>query len=214
MLGLFFLLPVLQHFRSSLSFQLPCATYRYMNWAVLLWGGVCVTWGWYMSLTSACSASVLFCPPQHPLGLWYCLCLHVLPSCLGPSFECLEVTRILGFAQPVLWAADISAVIFSSRRMMKMRILPLECLTVMFSSKMATSEQRHGLSCQFVSTQFMLSLVWGLFSADSIPVDSSVHFTLTCTCSHCKVLSTCKIRLIENSVCLLQPDRDLFPLHQ
>lgn len=33
-----------------------------------------------------------------------------------------------------------------------MRILPLEYLTVMFSSKMAMSEQRHDLSCQFVST--------------------------------------------------------------
>lgn len=32
-----------------------------------------------------------------------------------------------------------------------MRILPLEYLTVTFSSKTAMSEQRHDLSCQFVS---------------------------------------------------------------
>lgn len=37
-----------------------------------------------------------------------------------------------------------------------MKILPLECLTVMFSSETAMSEQRHDLSCQFVSTCFVL----------------------------------------------------------
>lgn len=184
-----------------------------MNWAVLLcmcvWPGAGTHHSLQPALLVSSSAlhSILWVP-------WYCLCLPVLPSCLGPSFECLEVTMTLGVAQPVLWVADISAGVFSTRRMMKMRILPLECLTVMFSSKMVTSEQRHGLSCQFVSTQFLLSLLWGLFSADSVPLDSSVHFILTSTCSHPKVLSTCKKRLIENSVCLLQPDKDLFPLCQ
>lgn len=39
---------------------------------------------------------------------------------------------------------------------------------------------------------------------------SSVHFALSSVCLHPKVLSTCKIRLIENSVYLLQSDKDLF----
>lgn len=100
-----------------------------------------------------------------------------------------------------------------------MRIHPLEYLTVMFSSKMATSEQRHDPSCQFVSTQFMLSLdprpllcrqrPSGL---QQVEQDPSVQFTLNSMCSHRKVLSACKIRLIENSVQPLQSDKDLFLL--
>ncbi|XP_049668278.1 transmembrane protein 104 isoform X3 [Accipiter gentilis] len=46
----------------------------------------------------------------------------------------------------------------NARRMMRMRILPLEYLTVMFSSKMAMSEQRHGLSCQFRDVAHPISL--------------------------------------------------------
>lgn len=63
----FFFLPVLQRCRSARSFQFPCATYHCMNWAVLC---VCMTGAGTesLSLTSACSASVLFCPPQHPKG--------------------------------------------------------------------------------------------------------------------------------------------------
>ena len=100
-----------------------------------------------------------------------------------------------------------------------MRILLLEYLTVTFSSKMAMSEQRHDLSCQFVSTEFMLSLNQRPLLCRQCPSglqqveqDSSVHFTLNSTCSHPKVLSTCKIRLVENSVHLLQCDKDLFLL--
>lgn len=100
-----------------------------------------------------------------------------------------------------------------------MRILPLEYLTVTFSSKMATSEQRHDQSCQFVSTQLVLSLDPRPLLCRQCPSGlqqvekySSVHFTLNSTCSHPKVLSTCKIRLIENSVHLLQSDKDLFLL--
>lgn len=100
-----------------------------------------------------------------------------------------------------------------------MRILLLEYLTVMFSSKMAMSEQRHDLSCQFVSTQFMLSLDPRplLFrqchrGLQQVEQDSSVHFTLNSAFSHPKVLSTCEIRLIDNPVHLLQSDKDLFLL--
>lgn len=167
----FFFLPVLQYCRSAWSFQLPCATYHYMNWAVLLC--VCDLGQQSLSLTSDCSASVLFCPPQHPLGS---LLLPLLACPPLPAWDLpliVYVTMMLRVTQSILWAADISHwSVFSSRRMMKMRILPLECLTVMFSSKMATSEQRHGPSCQSVSTQFMLFPVWGFFSADSVPVDS------------------------------------------
>jgi len=114
-----------------------------------------------LSLTSACSASALFCSPRHPRprAPWYCLCLSVLPIPVcdlpwrkwghdaGGATACTVGSRHLS-----------SGLVFSSRRMKRMRILPLEYLTVTFSCKMATSEQRHDLSCQFVSTQFMLSL--------------------------------------------------------
>lgn len=176
---------------------------------VCVWPGA----GTWVSLTSTCSACVLSALHSIPWAPWYCLCLHVLPSLFETFFwlSGSDHDTRSGTAYTVGSRYLSSGLVFSSRRMMKMRILPLGCLTVMFSSKMAMSEQRHALSCQFVSTQFMLSLLWGLF-ADSVPVESSVHFTLNSMCSHPKVLSTCKIRLIENSLCLLKPDKDLFPL--
>lgn len=160
---------------------------------------VCVyDWGWDSrachSLQPALlvSSSALHSIPRAP---WYCLCLHVLPSLFGTFLWVSGSDRDTGGGTACTVGSRYlsSGLVFSSRRMMKMRILPLECLTVMFSSKMAMNEQRRGLFCQFVSTQFMLSLAWGLFSADSVPVVSSVHFTLNSTCSHPKVLSTCKI---------------------
>lgn len=95
-----------------------------------------------------------------------------------------------------------------------MRILPLEYLTVMFSSKTAMSEQRRDLSCQFVS----ISAFTETFSAGSIPVSPSKQsrtlLSILPLISHLhpEDLSTCEIRLIENSVYLLQADKDLFPL--
>lgn len=111
-------------------------------------------------LGSACSGRALFCSPQHPSPgpqvPCKCLCLHILPI---PVWD-LPLR---------MWDDDTSGatacsrhlssdLVCSSRRMMRMRILPLAYLTVTFSSKMATSEQRHDPSCQFVSTQFMLLL--------------------------------------------------------
>ncbi|XP_025946218.1 transmembrane protein 104 isoform X3 [Apteryx rowi] len=57
------------------------------------------------------------------------------------------------------WLVSLVLLMFLGfMRKMRMRILPLEYLTVMFSSKMAMSEQRHDLSFQFRDVAHPISL--------------------------------------------------------
>lgn len=132
---------------------------------------------------------------------------------LGLSFECLKVTMTLGVAQPILWVADISTVVWSFHPggwwrwgfflwsvwqwCSPPRWLWASRDTAYPVSSWVPSSCFHWCEASSLQTVFQ----W-----------NSVHFTLASTCSHPKVLSTCEIRRIENSVCLLQPDKDLFPL--
>lgn len=127
-----------------------------------------------LSLTSACSASAPSAVHSTPgLRLLPLFAWPVPVQDLPLSFWKWNYDTRLATACIVSSRPLSSGLAFSSRRMMKMKILPLEYLTVTFSSKMATSEQRHDLSCQSVSTSSScFHWVWGL-SADNVTVGSS-----------------------------------------
>lgn len=174
---------------------------------------VCVTWD-----NRAChslqpallvSSSALHSIPWAPC---YCLCLHVLPSLLG-TFLWLSMWLWCWGWHSLYCGQQISHTGLSFHPGGWWRWGFFLWSVWQWCSPprwlRASRDTAHPVSPWVPSSCFSLceaSSLQTVFQWTPLP------FHLNSTCSHPKVLSTCKIRLIENSVCLLQPDKNLFPV--